>query len=36
MGAFRERIAAQHGEVLAVSPDLALVHLFDKASGQRL
>ncbi len=36
IGAFRERIAAQHGEVLAVSPDLALVHLFDKASGQRL
>ncbi len=36
MGAFRERIAANHGDVLAVSPDLALVHIFDKASGQRI
>ena len=36
MGAFRERIVARHGEVLAVSPELGLVHLFDKASGQRL
>jgi hypothetical protein len=36
MGAFRERIAANHGDVLAVSPDLNLVHLFDKASGQRI
>ena len=36
MGAFRERIAANHGEVLAVSPDLSLVHIFDKAGGQRL
>ncbi|MFN7594334.1 MAG: sugar ABC transporter ATP-binding protein, partial [bacterium] len=36
MGAFRERIAANHGEVLSVSPELGLVHLFDKSSGQRL
>jgi multiple sugar transport system ATP-binding protein len=36
MGAFRERIAANHGDVLAVLPDLNLVHLFDKASGQRI
>ena len=36
MGAFRERIAANHGDVLAVSPDLALVHIFDKATGQRI
>jgi multiple sugar transport system ATP-binding protein len=36
MGAFRERISASHGETLAVSPDLNLVHLFDKASGQRI
>jgi multiple sugar transport system ATP-binding protein len=36
MGAFRERIAAIHGDVLAVSPDLALVHIFDKATGQRI
>jgi multiple sugar transport system ATP-binding protein len=36
MGAFRERITAGHGDVLAVSPDLALVHIFDKATGQRV
>jgi multiple sugar transport system ATP-binding protein len=36
MGAFRERIAANHGEILAVSPELSLVHIFDKASGQRI
>jgi DNA mismatch repair protein MutH len=36
MGAFRERITASHGDVLAVSPDLALVHIFDKATGQRV
>ena len=35
MGAFRERITAGHGDVLAISPDLALVHIFDKATGQR-
>jgi hypothetical protein len=36
MGAFRERISAGHGEMLSVSPDLNLVHIFDKASGQRI
>ena len=36
MGAFRERIAAHHGEALAISPELSLVHIFDKASGQRI
>ncbi|MCA4919090.1 MAG: sn-glycerol-3-phosphate ABC transporter ATP-binding protein UgpC [Roseomonas sp.] len=36
MGAFRERVTAGHGDVLAVSPDLALVHIFDKATGQRV
>jgi len=36
MGAFRERIAANHGDVLSVSPDLALVHIFDKGTGQRI
>jgi len=36
MGAFRERIVANHGDVLAVSPDLPLVHIFDKATGQRI
>jgi multiple sugar transport system ATP-binding protein len=35
-GVFRERIAARPGETLPVSPDSALVHLFDKESGQRL
>ena len=36
LGAFRERIAAQPGEILPVRPDPALVHLFDQQSGQRL
>jgi multiple sugar transport system ATP-binding protein len=36
MGAFRERIASHHGDALAVSPELSLVHIFDKASGQRI
>ncbi|MCA3339052.1 MAG: sn-glycerol-3-phosphate ABC transporter ATP-binding protein UgpC [Roseomonas sp.] len=36
MGAFRERIAAHHGEALAISPELSLVHIFDKASGKRI
>ncbi|MBY0339042.1 MAG: sn-glycerol-3-phosphate ABC transporter ATP-binding protein UgpC [Acetobacteraceae bacterium] len=35
-GVFRERIAARPGDTLPVSPDAALVHLFDKESGQRL
>jgi multiple sugar transport system ATP-binding protein len=35
-GVFRERVAARHGEVLRVSPDPALLHLFDKTSGQRV
>jgi multiple sugar transport system ATP-binding protein len=36
LGAFRERVSAQPGEILAVRPDPALVHLFDQQSGQRL
>ena len=36
MGAFRERISAKRGEKLGISPDPALVHLFDKTTGQRL
>jgi multiple sugar transport system ATP-binding protein len=36
MGAFRERITERPGDPLPVSPDTALVHLFDKSSGQRL
>jgi multiple sugar transport system ATP-binding protein len=33
--AFRERIAAKPGETIRISPDPALVHLFDAATGQR-
>jgi multiple sugar transport system ATP-binding protein len=36
IGAFRERVAAKHGEILPVMPDPKLVHLFDQATGQRL
>jgi multiple sugar transport system ATP-binding protein len=36
IGAFRERVSAQPGEVLPISPDPALAHLFDKTSGQRI
>ncbi|MBM3587474.1 MAG: sn-glycerol-3-phosphate ABC transporter ATP-binding protein UgpC [Alphaproteobacteria bacterium] len=36
MGAFRERIASHRGDALAVSPELSLAHIFDKASGQRI
>ena len=35
-GAFRERVAARHGETIRLVPDPALVHLFDQATGQRL
>jgi multiple sugar transport system ATP-binding protein len=35
-GVFRERVSARHGEVLGVTPDAELLHLFDKESGQRL
>ncbi|WP_137123624.1 ABC transporter ATP-binding protein [Roseomonas sp. HF4] len=35
-GAFRERISARPGDVLPVSPDPALVHLFDRQTGQRI
>jgi len=33
---FRERIAARPGESIRVSPDAALVHLFDETDGRRL
>jgi multiple sugar transport system ATP-binding protein len=33
--AFRERISAKPGETIRISPDPALVHLFDAATGQR-
>ncbi len=36
VGVFRERISARPGEMVAVSPDLSAVHLFDAASGTRL
>src|SRR5262245_46290995 len=34
--AFRERISAQPGELLPISPDPALIHLFDRQSGRRI
>ena len=34
--AFRERIAARPGEHIGISPDAAVVHLFDQGTGQRL
>ncbi len=36
IGAFRERITHRPGETLHVSPDPAVVHLFDVATGVRL
>ncbi|MFM8679811.1 MAG: ABC transporter ATP-binding protein [Alphaproteobacteria bacterium] len=36
MGAFRERISQNPGEPLPVSPDVALVHLFEKKTGKRI
>jgi multiple sugar transport system ATP-binding protein len=33
---WRERIAARPGETIRISPDPALVHLFDEISGRRL
>ena len=36
IGVFRERIAAKPGDMLAVIPDLSLVHLFDGKTGKRL
>jgi multiple sugar transport system ATP-binding protein len=35
-GAFRERITAGPGETIGISPDMALVHLFDRGTGQRI
>ncbi|WP_160122890.1 ABC transporter ATP-binding protein [Rhodovarius lipocyclicus] len=35
-GAFRERVSAKPGEILRIMPDTALVHLFDKETGQRV
>jgi len=36
LGAFRERVSARPGDTLPVSPDPALVHLFDRQTGQRI
>ncbi len=36
IGAFRERISAKRGEPLGISPDISLVHLFDRETGKRL
>ncbi|MBP0580745.1 sn-glycerol-3-phosphate ABC transporter ATP-binding protein UgpC [Labrys sp. LIt4] len=36
LGVFRERVTAGSGEILALQPDLAAVHLFDAESGLRL
>jgi len=36
IAAFRDRITARPGELLPISPDPALVNLFDRQSGQRI
>jgi len=36
VAAFRERVSALPGEILPVSPDRALIHLFDRESGRRI
>ncbi|WP_181705554.1 ABC transporter ATP-binding protein [Chthonobacter rhizosphaerae] len=36
VGVFRERITARPDEALAIRPDPALAHVFDKVSGRRL
>ncbi len=36
LGAFRERVAARPGDPITVTADPALVHLFDRETGQRL
>jgi multiple sugar transport system ATP-binding protein len=35
-GAFRERISAKPGEIIHITPEIGLVHLFEKGSGQRI
>jgi multiple sugar transport system ATP-binding protein len=36
VAAFRERVSAKPGEAFALTPDPALVHLFDEATGKRI
>ena len=35
-GVFRERVTTKPGEMLAIAPDLSLVHLFDQKTGNRI
>jgi multiple sugar transport system ATP-binding protein len=35
-GVFRERITTKPGDTIALSPDVAMVHLFDQETGHRL
>ena len=36
IGVFRERVSVTPGEMIAMSPDLSLVHLFDAKTGKRI
>ena len=36
IAAFRERVSARPGEIIRITPDPSLVHVFDAATGQRL
>jgi multiple sugar transport system ATP-binding protein len=36
IAAFRERVAARPGETIHITPDPAMVHLFDAATGHRM
>jgi multiple sugar transport system ATP-binding protein len=36
IGVFRERVSTQPGEMIAMSPDVALIHLFDAKTGKRI
>jgi multiple sugar transport system ATP-binding protein len=36
IGVFRERVSVQPGEMIAMSPDVSLVHLFDATTGKRI
>jgi multiple sugar transport system ATP-binding protein len=36
IAAFRERVTAKPGEIIQISPDPAMVHLFDARTGQRM
>jgi multiple sugar transport system ATP-binding protein len=36
IAAFRERVAARPGETIHITPDPAMVHLFDARTGHRM